>query len=135
MISWSCKRKERKKKNARKMGKKVLKTDTSGDGHISREEFENVFREDPNLKTWFSAQDLDTEDIGLLYDFLDDGDEDLTPEDLCKGISRLKGTAKSLDVVGLMHMVRLLDHRLEIIDGRLMKHFKTNTNNDCTFIL
>merc|ERR1719240_103086 len=126
MISWSCKRKERKKKNARKMGKKVLKTDTSGDGHISREEFENVFREDPNLKTWFSAQDLDADDIDLLYDFLDDGDECLTPEDLSKGICRLKGTAKSLDVIGLMHMVRLVHHRLETLDAKIMKHFKTN---------
>merc|ERR1712137_1009194 len=80
---------------------------TSGDGLVSLEEFRELFR-DKQLKMWLAAQDIEVQDAGLLFDLIDDGDGELSCAELLFGMSRLKGPARSLDLYGMMHMIKNL---------------------------
>merc|ERR1712137_744500 len=99
------------KKHAQKMRKLLKKADTSGDSRIQRKEFHKAF-EDPFLKTWLAAQEIDVGDSDLLFDLMDSGDGELTSEELNTGISRLKGPAKSLDLISLIHMTWNISYQL-----------------------
>jgi hypothetical protein len=72
--------------------------DEDGDGLVSLEEFRSIL-EDPPVKMWLAAMELNVNDIDTVFSLLDDGDGKLTPEELVAGVSRLKGVAKSIDVV------------------------------------
>jgi len=68
------------------------------------------------VRSWLSAQGLEEEDDDLLFDLLDDnGDGKLTPEELTRGIGRLKGAARSIDVVSLLHMVASLTEKFTVM--------------------
>merc|ERR1712137_264396 len=94
-------------KHAMKMRKFMKKADISGDGSLSREEFKAVLKCE-DVRAWFAAQEIDAGDADLLFSLLDTGDEALTAEELVVGVSRLKGSARSIDLHGLMHMVAIL---------------------------
>mmetsp|Transcript_14543 Transcript_14543/g.45723 ORF Transcript_14543/g.45723 Transcript_14543/m.45723 type:complete len:460 (-) Transcript_14543:20-1399(-) len=95
------------KNHARKMERLFREADTSNDGIIDRDEFKKVLKID-KVRTWLSAMELEVSDPDLLFDFLDDGDEVLTVEELIGGVARLKGSARNIDVVALMHNVNKL---------------------------
>ena len=42
-------------------------------------------------------------DAKMLFHMLDDGDGLLTVQEFCEGVPKVKGHAKSLDIVRLMH--------------------------------
>merc|ERR1712007_306106 len=95
--------------------------DTTQSGYISRAGFEHLFLHNPTLKLWLSAQGIDVGANSLLFDLLDDGDNALTVSELVTGIGRLKGAAKSLDLIGLMHMTSHMCHVLTKLDRRLIR--------------
>merc|ERR1712007_117014 len=101
-----------------KMRHLVEQADTSGDGLVSQEEFENVFR-DQSMKLWLSAQEIDVGDIALIFDLIDNGDGKLTCAEICHGMSLLKGPARSFDVYGMMHMIKNVSSVLENIEAKL----------------
>jgi Ca2+-binding EF-hand superfamily protein len=90
-----------------KMRRLFHSADSDGDGRLSREEFKDVL-EDEEVTQWLSAMEFPachTEaDINSLFEYLDrDGDEFIDMEELIKGVSRLQGSAKSIDVKILKH--------------------------------
>merc|ERR1711870_203096 len=85
-----------------KMDRLLKEADVSGDGFIQREEFAEVLQK-PAVRTWLSAMEIETGDTELLFDFIDNGDEQISSLELVEGIARLKGTARSMDVVALTH--------------------------------
>jgi len=92
----------RQKERDRRLHTKKMQTlfeaaDESGDGVIDMEEFRRIF-ELPEIRTWLSAQDLQVTDPDILFKLLDDGDKQLTAEELVRGVDRLKGNAKSIDL-------------------------------------
>merc|ERR1712137_424610 len=100
------------------MGSLLRKADASGDGTVSLDEFQTLL-EDPTMRLWLSAQDIDVGDTALLFDLLDNGDGELTADDLCCGISRLKGPARSFDMYGVMHMITHLGSAVKRIEAKL----------------
>ncbi|OLP87442.1 hypothetical protein AK812_SmicGene31333 [Symbiodinium microadriaticum] len=89
--------------------------DESGDGVIDLDEFRKIFELEEirchvtfraaadkrvEARTWLSAQDLPVSNPDLLFKLLDDGDGGLTAdsEELVKGVDRLKGSAKGMDL-------------------------------------
>mmetsp|Transcript_36640 Transcript_36640/g.105613 ORF Transcript_36640/g.105613 Transcript_36640/m.105613 type:complete len:338 (+) Transcript_36640:259-1272(+) len=76
--------------------------DTSGDGRLSIEEFHRVY-EKPEAKTLMKMLDIHIGDIDRLFEILDDGDGRITFEEFLEGLLRLKGNARSMDVVAIMH--------------------------------
>eukprot|EP00931_Biecheleriopsis_adriatica_P101165 TRINITY_DN7636_c0_g4_i1.p1 TRINITY_DN7636_c0_g4~~TRINITY_DN7636_c0_g4_i1.p1 ORF type:complete len:540 (+),score=86.57 TRINITY_DN7636_c0_g4_i1:40-1620(+) len=74
---------------------------TASVGGISKAEFEKALA-NPHVKAWFAAQDLSMNDVGRIFDIMSDHDVELSPENLSRGVSSLKGVAKSLDMHFLM---------------------------------
>merc|ERR1712137_851173 len=90
------------------------------DDHLPRAAFADLLQ-DKSVSTRLAAQEIDTRDGNLLFDLMDDGSQRLSAPELIKGLGRLKGTAKSLDLVGLMHMTAALSWQVSRIDARLQK--------------
>merc|ERR1712137_1199086 len=105
-------------KHEAKMKHLMSKADTSGDGLVSLEEFRKLFR-DKQLKMWLAAQDIEVQDAGLLFDLIDDGDGELSCSELIHGMARLRGAAKSIDLYGLMHMVKNIICAVDSVDAKL----------------
>eukprot|EP00812_Abedinium_dasypus_P005562 NODE_1698_length_1080_cov_271.745366.p1 GENE.NODE_1698_length_1080_cov_271.745366~~NODE_1698_length_1080_cov_271.745366.p1 ORF type:complete len:337 (-),score=120.11 NODE_1698_length_1080_cov_271.745366:52-963(-) len=80
-----------------KMMRLMTLTDTSGNGMLDRSEFIKVMK-DPTIKTWLAAMDIEVDDIGRLFDCIDNGDGNVTAEELIRGVSKLRGSARSIDM-------------------------------------
>jgi len=84
--------------------------DSSGDGMITREEW-NAKTHDKGLKLWLAAMGLTvTEDqADAVFNLIDeDGNGELTAEELVAGLAALSGEARNIDVVTLMRDQREL---------------------------
>ncbi|CAE7233665.1 NaCP60E [Symbiodinium natans] len=78
--------------------KKLFQTiDLSGDGTINLHEFAKLVQS-PKLKFWMSQLELEYHDLMSLFEFLDNGDGEITLMEFIEGASRLRGGAKALDV-------------------------------------
>merc|ERR1712222_25838 len=83
-----------------KMGDFFREADVSGDGLLDRSEFRRILRND-KVKTWLAAQDLDASNADNIFALLDPGTGKLSAHDLVKGVGRLKGTARSMDLLNM----------------------------------
>lgn len=81
--------------------------DDSGDGFVSWEEFKDIIG-DKRLTMQLSALDFDANVCEGLFALLDDGDGKISFEEFIKGVKRLKGPAKSIDVVMMSNQQNLL---------------------------
>lgn len=82
--------------------------DKSGDGMLSREEFD-AMADDPNLRTWMHALDMSPDDLEGLFDLLDTGDGLISSDEFLVGATRVKGWARNIDVAQLLVMVGRLE--------------------------
>jgi len=101
----------RQKERDRSLHTRKMKTlfeaaDESGDGFIDRSEFVEIMTI-PEVRTWLAAQELPVNDPHILFNLLDDGDAELTAEELVKGVERLKGTAKGIDLASFIAEYRM----------------------------
>mmetsp|Transcript_50987 Transcript_50987/g.157815 ORF Transcript_50987/g.157815 Transcript_50987/m.157815 type:complete len:536 (-) Transcript_50987:96-1703(-) len=92
------------RKHVQKMKLLMAEADESNDGYLSNDEFIAI-AQDARAKTWLAAMELEVRDAQLIYDLIDDGDNRVSAEELVKGIGRLKGNARSLDMITLMRQV------------------------------
>eukprot|EP00419_Tripos_fusus_P011229 CAMPEP_0172664186 /NCGR_PEP_ID=MMETSP1074-20121228/6418_1 /TAXON_ID=2916 /ORGANISM="Ceratium fusus, Strain PA161109" /LENGTH=189 /DNA_ID=CAMNT_0013480291 /DNA_START=664 /DNA_END=1233 /DNA_ORIENTATION=- len=78
-------------------------TDANGDGFVDQDEFNEVL-EDQEMRLWLAAMELDVRDARILFRMLDrDSDGKLSLKELVDGMSKLRGTAKNFEMVGLQH--------------------------------
>lgn len=96
--------KERERQIAIRHISQVFKhIDVDDSGAITSDEMES-FWDDPNLRQYISALDINVEDARTLFRLLDrDGTQLVDIGDFCEGCLRLKGEAKALD----MHLMML----------------------------
>lgn len=81
----------------RKVRKLFCSIDGSGDGSISLDEFTKLVQS-PKLKFWMSQLELEYHDLLSLFEFLDNGDGQITLVEFIEGAQRLRGSAKALDI-------------------------------------
>jgi hypothetical protein len=94
--------------HAKKMHLLFRSADSSGNGKLDLQEFRQVLTE-PGVKTWLSAMELDAgEDADNLFSLLDKEGGQVSSDALIKGMARLKGTARCIDMVSLMREVKEL---------------------------
>lgn len=84
-----------------KMHSLFHETDMSQDGYLAIDEFATVLK-DPWVKTWLAAMELTVQDVNVLFDTLAQGDGRISPSELVTGVARLKGPARSLDMVTIL---------------------------------
>lgn len=83
--------------HASKMHRLFAAADRFDTGVLSYRDFKSLM-EDQYVSTWLAAYELSTDDCERLFHLLDNGDGQLTPEELLKGVNRLKGPARSVDL-------------------------------------
>ena len=89
----------REKIHASKMKDFFRYADHSKDYVITREEWQRVM-EGTHAQHWFEAQGLNVEDANTVFSLIDkDCSQSITMEELIRGVSQLKGPARSLDLV------------------------------------
>jgi len=81
----------------RKVKKLFQSMDSSGDGSINKEEFAKLVNS-PMLKFWMGQLELEYHDLMSLFEFLDNGDGEITLMEFIEGAARLRGGAKALDI-------------------------------------
>merc|ERR1712023_124848 len=82
--------------------------DTSGSAEISLGEFESHM-EDKRAQAYFNALDIDFDDVRTLFLLMDvDGSGSVDIEEFLQGCEKLKGDAKSIDLLMLHYEVRWL---------------------------
>lgn len=72
--------------------------DSSGDGHVDWAEFQDIIS-DRRLTMQLQALDFDANVCEGMFGLLDDGDGKISFDEFINGVKRLKGPAKSVDVV------------------------------------
>jgi len=78
--------------------------DVDGDGRIGIEEFRRVM-EDQQVRVWLSSMELDFSNTDLLFSMVDnDGSGEITLDELVAGFGRLRGSAKTIDLM-MLHAV------------------------------
>mmetsp|Transcript_42899 Transcript_42899/g.121373 ORF Transcript_42899/g.121373 Transcript_42899/m.121373 type:complete len:521 (+) Transcript_42899:2-1564(+) len=126
-------KKRASQKHVLKMQHLLREADDSKDGYIQREELRQVLLR-PSVRNWLTAMEIEVGDPDLLFDFLDNGDEQLSCEELVSGIARLKGPARSIDVVSLMRRTAALHDGLkgimDKVDG-LEASFASRGSSKC----
>merc|ERR1712176_629357 len=86
--------------------------DESGDGLISREEFDKAMK-NPRVRYWFAALEIDLTHLPRLFQMLDiEGDNTISHEEFILGIKKLKGQAQSVDVLHILKEVQKLSKAL-----------------------
>jgi len=87
--------------HAKKMTMFFEEADANGSGVIDRAEFKMLVAQ-PAVSMWLSSMELDAKDGDLLFSLLDDGDGHLTLDEVVRGVAKLKGSARSIDVVQVL---------------------------------
>lgn len=87
------------------LGNLFTDLDESGDGQISKEEFEAALLQ-PRIRHWFAALEIDVSDLPKLFMMLDDGDGQISKEEFLGGLKKVKGPALSIDMLALTKEVQ-----------------------------
>jgi hypothetical protein len=121
-----------KDKFARKLREVFEEADESGDGTVCWEEFQGMLN-NPKAKASLSAMELESHEVESLFQLLDDGDGTVSFDEFLKGVVRLKGQARSQDVLAILHDSRkVLNHvmsmekklqMLDLIEEELDEYF------------
>eukprot|EP00929_Paragymnodinium_shiwhaense_P040677 TRINITY_DN21205_c0_g1_i1.p1 TRINITY_DN21205_c0_g1~~TRINITY_DN21205_c0_g1_i1.p1 ORF type:complete len:587 (-),score=93.07 TRINITY_DN21205_c0_g1_i1:154-1914(-) len=110
--------------HTRRMEKLLIEGDESQDGYLSLDEFQDLLS-DPRVKKWLVAQEIEVKDVALAFKMIDDsGDGRVSAEELVRGFARLKGTARSMDMVSIIHAF----HRLEVMMDRIEEKVQNPTS-------
>jgi hypothetical protein len=88
-----------------KMHKLFLEADDSGTGFVTREQFIDVV-EDARVKAWLSAMGIEVSDAGIVFEMVDEGDHRISVHQFVDGLTRLKGAARTIDLVQVLRLVR-----------------------------
>merc|ERR1740123_1544127 len=78
--------------------------DVSGDGLLDFAELEAVLA-NTRVKTWLQVLGLEVHETKSLFSLLDNGDGLITVDDFMKGVTRLKGQSRSVDVIAIQRDV------------------------------
>mmetsp|Transcript_58652 Transcript_58652/g.137229 ORF Transcript_58652/g.137229 Transcript_58652/m.137229 type:complete len:657 (+) Transcript_58652:32-2002(+) len=84
-----------------------LEADDDGNGVITRAEMDRAVS-NPVVLHYLSILEIEVHEVEPLFDLLDDGDGQVTIKEFCQGIMRLKGQARSLDVISIMHDANII---------------------------
>ncbi|CAJ1351664.1 unnamed protein product [Effrenium voratum] len=105
--------------------KKLFQTmDQSGDGSLNLAEFAKLVKS-PKLKFWMSQLELEYHDLLSLFEFLDNGDGEITLMEFIEGAARLKGHAKALDIWRM-------ETKVEVLFEEVLAMLKADVNSPST---
>jgi len=94
--------------------------DQSGDGLVDRDEFEEMLK-NPNVRMWLSSLDLHVHEYVGLFNLIDNGSGFVSFKEFLIAVQRLKGNARSLDMISITLDLTKLKHKVEEVRMALWK--------------
>eukprot|EP00928_Gymnodinium_smaydae_P032194 TRINITY_DN23381_c0_g1_i1.p1 TRINITY_DN23381_c0_g1~~TRINITY_DN23381_c0_g1_i1.p1 ORF type:complete len:537 (-),score=51.34 TRINITY_DN23381_c0_g1_i1:116-1726(-) len=92
-----------------------------GSGEITLEEWVTLLK-DPTVMTWLSSMELDARDAALVFELIDEsGDGQISFKELVRGVNKLKGGAKSMDLVYLHREHQEVKRLISVLQQALLK--------------
>merc|ERR1712070_208713 len=85
----------------------------NGNGRIDLDEFKATMTHDTRLVTLLSSMEIDTSNLDVLFHLLSSGNPFLTLEGWERGIIRLRGPARSIDMSALFYQIGFLQNALK----------------------
>jgi len=111
------------KSNSKNLQSIFSKLDTSKDGSLAYLEFQEAIRSNPQIRLWMEALEIDTTDLEGLFNTLDtDGDSKLTAEEFFGAAMRIRGPAKSADMLCVLNQLKKIENRMDDLGGRSERH-------------
>lgn len=102
-------------RNAKHMLALFEQADLDDDGMVRYREFCDLVR-DPKMNTFICALGLEVRDAEEVFRLLDtNGDGELNINTLMDGFTRIKGTARSIDIVQTMDVIRRVENDVKLI--------------------
>lgn len=92
----------RKKAYLSKLAETFEAFDSTGDGSIAWDQFQQLLA-NPKVKAYLAVLDLEVHESSTLFDLLDDGDGSITYGEFLDGVLRVKGQARSIDLISVQH--------------------------------
>ena len=93
-----------------------LQIDLDGSGSLTRQEFFKATKQ-RKIRNKLRALDILPKDIDELWDILDDGKGELQVEEFQSGIKKLRGEAKSKDILRLSKELRQFEMSVDEVEG------------------
>jgi len=113
---------KQKEKFIDKLRSFFIEADTSGDGSLSRTEFEGML-ENPAVLNMLHVLELEIYEVTALYNLLDDGEGEVSFEEFLSGAMRLKGSAKAIDAITIAHEQHKIIHKVNhLSEGMAQLH-------------
>eukprot|EP00927_Polykrikos_kofoidii_P074543 TRINITY_DN70544_c0_g1_i1.p1 TRINITY_DN70544_c0_g1~~TRINITY_DN70544_c0_g1_i1.p1 ORF type:complete len:596 (-),score=120.54 TRINITY_DN70544_c0_g1_i1:132-1745(-) len=103
---------EDKRLELKRLADIFLEIDTDRSGNLTRQEFFSEL-ENKKVKQMLDLLDLSKDELTRIWDILDDGDGELTIMEFTNGIRRMKGDAKSKDVIDIIKRIGTLARQQE----------------------
>jgi len=102
--------------NKKEFGKKLEEVfnelDVRNSNRLTWKDFETLVH-DELMRTWLSTLDIDTQDLEHLFGLLNhDGDGVVTKHEFLSGMTRMRGPAKSIDMLKLINKANYIINRL-----------------------
>lgn len=107
--------------------------DESGDGSLTREEFNLIF-DDAVLKAWMSSLEVDVHDVRTLFDMLSGDKNKVDFEEFTEGLIRVRGNARSLDILELRYSLSRLGMKIEKLQQVCAVHPPVDPDIDISMI-
>jgi len=101
-----------------KMKEFFAHADADGSGSLDQEEFVEVMHQE-KVRTWLSSMGLDVEDAEMLFQLVNGGDDHVDAHELVIGASKLKGSARSIDLNILMNEFRKTKFLIESVHAKV----------------
>merc|ERR1711879_977938 len=93
---------QEKEKYAAKLERFFKEADQDGNGTLDRGEFQAMI-DNPDIEGWLTIIGLDQHEVMGLFAILDNGDGMISYQEFVGGCMRLKGSARAIDSVLLLH--------------------------------
>merc|ERR1719377_479317 len=92
--------------------------DQDQSGSLTREEFEQATKH-PMIRRKFMMLDFGADDLDELWNILDDGDGNLSVDEFSIGLRKMKGEAKSKDILLCVKAMRMTENHLNALDEKI----------------
>jgi len=115
---------------ARKLKAMFRVLDQSGDGKVSWLEFQHLLNDDVT-KSWAAAMEIDTHEIKTLFKFLDTGDGEVSVDEFIDGIPKMRGPAKSSDVMHLVAFSKRIEQTMSSLQNTMNNLCKSDQRLSC----
>merc|ERR1712194_15168 len=104
----------------KKLHSVFLAADTSGDGKVTLEEFEIVMAV-PDVQNYMEVLELQCSEAVALFNLLDNGGGVISYEEFVSGLMKLKGQARSMDVISIQSDCRKVFEKCQDLENYLFR--------------